>query len=187
MKAELSSLIDGELDEADQHKLFTVLREGDDLRAACREYHLIGDAIRRTPHLDIDLTARVMSELAHEPTVLAPSIPKRSTTESIPNPWTQGLLRIAAAVSGVAVVGWLALNAPSAPNEKSTLASVPPTTTTSLAAASQAASPPPTATASVSSEQAESMQPYLMAHQTYSPGSRFDGGAGYVRTVASVR
>ena len=34
---------------------------------------------------------------------------------------------------------------------------------------------------------ADRLQPYLMAHQAYSPGNRFDGGAGYVRTVATIR
>ncbi len=185
MKNDLSSLIDGELDEASQQTLLLALREDSALRAAWSEYQLIGDAIRRTPHLEIDLTARIISELAHEPTVLAPATQasrlqsRQAESESAASRWIQGAMRVAAAVSGVAVVGWLALNTPSATDEKPTLASRSP--------AIQLASSAPTPPRDEAADQAEHMQPYLMAHQTYSPGNRFDGGAGYVRTVASAR
>lgn len=168
MKSELSSLLDDDLGADRRQVLLTAMHNDAELRTAWDGYHLIGDALRRSPDLHVDLTSRVMDELRHEPTVLAPRArPAR------------GALRygaaLAASLTGVAVVGWLALQpmqpSPSLQQKTPFAAGLP----TKLAAA----------TTTVAN--AGRMQEYLMAHQAYSPSNRFDGGAGYIRTVSASR
>lgn len=168
MNSELSSLLDNELDADRQQALLTAMHKDAKLHTAWNDYHLIGDALRRSPDLHVDLTSRVMDELRHEPTVLAPRVrPAR------------GALRygaaLAASLTGVAVVGWLAVQ-PMQPTpallQKTPLA---------------AALPTKLATAAVTVANASRMQEYLVAHQAYSPSNRFDGGASYIRTVSASR
>jgi negative regulator of sigma E activity len=166
MKSELSFLLDNELDADRQQVLLTAMRNDAKLRSAWDDYLLIGDALRRSPDLHVDLTSRVMDELRHEPTVLAPRVR--------PSP---GALRygaaLAASLTGVAVVGWLALQ--------------PMQPTPSLLQKTPLATVQPTKLATVAVANAGRMQEYLVAHQAYSPSNRFDGGASYIRTVSASR
>mgnify|MGYP000984566451 FL=1 len=86
-------------------------------------------------------------------------------------------------MAGVGVVGWLALSAPqtasqNAPQRMARIVAVAPT--------AEVPHVVPTAQP-VQAGNASRMQAYLVAHQAYSPSNRFDGGAGYVRTVAATR
>lgn len=159
MKIELSSMIDNELVVHSQQALLTALQREKDMRTSWDTYILIGDTLRDSPELATDITASVVNALRNEPTILV--APARRT---------QGALRsvaaLAASLAGVAVVGWLALS--------------PPTSQTTLSPLAKAPKP---ATAPAS----ERMQEYLMAHQAYSPSSRIQGGASYIRTVSSSR
>ncbi|MDD5176946.1 MAG: RseA family anti-sigma factor [Sterolibacterium sp.] len=159
MKTELSTLLDDELEAYRHQSLLTALRNDTELRATMANYLLIGDALRGIPDLTTNLTASVMARLDKEPTLLAP--PARRSA---------GLLRdmaaLAASLTGVAVVAWLALSPPASP----TL--VPPV--------AQAKKPDVIATS-------ERMQEYLMAHQAYAPSSRIQGGASYIRTISASR
>ncbi|MCX7172767.1 MAG: RseA family anti-sigma factor [Proteobacteria bacterium] len=159
MKIELSAMIDDELDIHDQHALLAALRGKKDMRASWDSYILLGDALRGSPELATDLTANVMNALRNEPTILA--IPRRQAPSML-----RGVAALAASLAGVAVVGWLALS----PTASQT--SITPSAKTQI---------PPVASTSAR------MQEYLMAHQAYSPSSRIQGGASYIRTVSSSR
>ncbi len=169
MKSELSSLLDDELESDRRQAVLTVLCNDAEVRTKWCEYHLIGDALRRTPQLDIDLTARVMAGLQHEPAILAPQ-PHTARREV-----GQGVMRYAAAVAGVAAVAWLALSGPTATQPATQHAQQ------TLARMVVATQP------EVQPGNSSRMQAYLVAHQAYSPSNRFDGGAGYIRTVAAIR
>lgn len=159
MKNELSSLLDNELEAGNQLALFAALRTDKVMRDTWDAYVLIGDTLRSSPDLTTDITASVVAALHNEATIIAP--PLRS-----PSRVTRSLAALAASVAGVAVVAWLAL---SSPGNQTT---VPP-----LAKAQRPAAQPAS----------ERMQEYLMAHQAYSPSSRIQGGASYIRTVSSSR
>lgn len=159
MKKELSILLDDELDTYQHQPLLTALRNDPELRATMANYLLIGDALRGLPNLTTDLTANVMARLQNEPTVLAP--PARRSSRVL-----RDVAALAASLSGVAVVAWLALSPP-----------VSPTLTPTVA---QAKKPDVIATS-------ERMQEYLMAHQAYAPSSRIQGGASYIRTISVSR
>lgn len=159
MKIELSSMVDNELDIDDQHALLAVLRSDRNMRASWDSYMLLGDALRGSPELATDLTANVMNALRNEPTILA--VPKRQTPGAF-----RRVAALAASLAGVAFVGWLTLS--------------PPASQTSIAPLAKIPAPPIASTSA-------RMQEYLMAHQAYSPSSRIQGGASYIRTVSSSR
>ncbi|HQN65740.1 MAG TPA: sigma-E factor negative regulatory protein [Methylophilus sp.] len=105
MKDQLSALIDGEMVLDDAQHLLTGLGAGGELKEAWQHYHLIGDAMRGDTQVRIDLTARIMTAIENEPTVLAPSAvkanaPSRTSSWAFPKVWS-----IAASVAAVMFVG----------------------------------------------------------------------------------
>lgn len=186
-RREISSLMDGELDPDRQQVLLTALHSHKGLRAAWSDYHLIGDALRlrEASALQSDLAGRVMAGLRNEPVVLAPRKPAE-----------RGLMRYAAALAaslaGVGVVAWLAFQpgqpgpAPSPMAQKAS--PLPAVAALAPALPSSPSSPGAVVAADVANPAtAGRMQEYLLAHQAYSPINRFDGGAGYIRTVSANR
>lgn len=71
MKNQLSSLIDNELDINEAEHILNATKANDDVRAAWKHYHLIGDAMRGDAEMAGDFSSRVMQALENEPTVLA--------------------------------------------------------------------------------------------------------------------
>ena len=134
-----------------------------DLRRAWEGYHLIGDALRRSPALDRRLTSRIMERLDDEPAVLAPP---RRRLQAHP---LRASLAVAATAAGVALVAWVAL--------------VPTTTQLSVLPA-QARAPAKDAVAARATANSR-LQEYMVAHQTYSPANSILGGTAYVRTVSA--
>lgn len=158
MKSQLSSMLDNELEPHQHRSLLTALHSDAELRGTMFSYLLIGDALRSSEDLSGNLTGSVMARLAAEPTVLAPPMRR-------PDHLLRNMTALAASLTGVAVVVWLAL--------------VPPTSQT-LPPVARLAKPEAVATS-------ERMQEYLMAHQAYSPSSRIQGGASYIRTISASR
>ena len=72
MKAEISALMDGELERREAEGMIDALKTGSSARETWRNYHLIGDAMRGAPLLSAGFAARVTVRLDQEPTVLAP-------------------------------------------------------------------------------------------------------------------
>lgn len=143
MKQNLSSLMDGELDDAASTQCIRALDADPELKAAWNEYHLIGDAIRGSALLSVDVRAEVGQALQQEPTVLAPK-PKRGSGS--------GLMRYAMAASFAlaGVVGWAVWQSQPEP--------VP-------GLMAQAVSTPQGGAVQVSAEQASSRNSYLQAHR----------------------
>jgi sigma-E factor negative regulatory protein RseA len=157
MKENISALMDGELDERATPQILDALGRGGEAFDAWSTYHLIGDALRRSRLLSEGFAARVASELAREPTVLAP----RALRPAPPRRW----YALAASLAAVALVGWLAF-APQDPVR-------PPLAQAPLPPAAPAAVPLPSGTSD-----------YLLAHQAFSPRVSLQGVAPYVRTVS---
>lgn len=162
MKTRISALMDGELEQHEVAETLQALRRSDTLRSEWRDGHLIGAALRGERGLDLDVTARVMSALEAEPTVMAP--PSRRAPA-----WQRPLLALAASAAGVAVVAWLALTPDGG---------LPPTAAGGLAAAR----PGP---AVVHAQSTPRLQEYLVAHQAHAPGGVIGGAARNIRTVAA--
>ncbi|PWT75008.1 MAG: hypothetical protein C5B46_03220 [Proteobacteria bacterium] len=155
----LSEMMDGELNEQEARAEIRRATQDPALKQQWETYHLIRDVLRN----DIvaggtRLSARVAAQLQNEPTIMAPHtrFPARLVRYSLP---------MAAAVAGIAVVGWLAL-------------SMGPTSHPDATRAAQQGTVAPVA-------QAKEREYYLLAHREFSPASAMQGVASYVRTVAT--
>ena len=162
MKTRISALMDGELEDHEIAETLAALRRSEALCDQWRDCHLIGAAMRGEGGLDIGVTAKVMSALEVEPTVLAPASRRRPE-------WQRPALALAASVAGVALVAVLAL----APGGTGA-----PSGASGLAGAKQAP-------VLAQSQSTPRLQEYLVAHQAYAPAGAMVGGARNIRTVAA--
>jgi len=157
MNEQVSQLMDGEADDAEAQRFFSALQDPE-MQREWHTYHLIGDVLRDTSVVSDDFMGRFSARLAEEPTVLAPHrLPKHS-------PRTMAL-SAAASVTAVGLVVWAVLQTGGAhvPVEQG-LAQV---SSVELASAD--------------------VNPYLLAHQEYSPSVAMQGRDPYIRTVSEVR
>jgi sigma-E factor negative regulatory protein RseA len=157
MNEQISELMDGELDDEMATRLFGALKSSDAVQD-WQTYHLIGDALRATPSLSPDFMERFSARLADEPTVLAPRRAHKRAPRLI-------ALSAAASLTAVGLVVWAVLHtgAPNAPNEL-LVAKAPQVMLTSA-----------------------SVNPYLLAHQEYSPSIAMEGAGSYVGTAPEIR
>ncbi|BAN35217.1 anti sigma-E protein, RseA [Sulfuricella denitrificans skB26] len=102
MESRISALTDGELDHEEANEILISAREQTELQQKWNMYHLIGDSLRHTSALSPDLNARIASQLAKEPTVLAPRRP-------LPNRRPLIALSAAASIAAVSLVAWVAM------------------------------------------------------------------------------
>ena len=164
MKHDISALLDDELGEDDADRAIDALRRDKELQEAWNTYHLSGDVLRRSPEYSPHLSRQVMARLLKEPVLFVPvAQPKRSPLRLA--------LPMAAAIMGMAAVGWVALslNTPQ-PVE--------------LAAKTHSAG----GSAAPAKDQTPSgaLKEYLVAHQAHSPSGGIQGVAPYVRTVSEI-
>jgi len=155
----ISQLMDGELGEREARLQIRRLESDPSLMQAWDTYHLIGDALRDDIPLGTDFERRLRQRLDGEPTVIAPNVhfASRLVRYSLP---------LAAAVAGVAVVGWLALSSQPQPAPGPVARIAPTVVATETPATGQ-------------------MSDYLLAHQEFSPTAAMQGVASYVRTVSN--
>jgi sigma-E factor negative regulatory protein RseA len=165
MKPDISALLDGELEPGEASRAIDVLRRDKELQEAWHAYHLIGDALRRSPVYLPGLSAKVMTRLTEEPVLFAPSAqPKRTPLRFA--------LPLAAAVMGMAAVGWVALSL-NAPQPIELAAKPRPANEQAASVAEQSSS--------------GALKEYLVAHQAHSPSGSIQGVAPYVRSVSEIR
>jgi sigma-E factor negative regulatory protein RseA len=169
----ISALMDGELEGQEATSALGEVFGQAAGRADWERYHLISDALRSEYLLSKSFSEKVSRRLEAEPTVLAP---RRQSL--LPQRVQKTALSLAASVSAIAVVAWLAFsNNPIEPgggagqlalkDEKPPIAAV---------------------TAGPARPQLAAMEgsvgAYLLAHQEYSPTTQIQGVASYVRTLA---
>lgn len=167
MKNKISALMDGELDNVDIADTIAQIKKTEELRNEWATYHLIGDTLRQSVVVPIDIAPNVSMRLAAEPTVLAP----RSPTEHKSRVFA---LSVAASImTAVAAVVWMSMQTMDRPLEPITEKSV-------LQAAVQ--TEPTVISASVLAP--AQINDYLLAHWEFSPRTAMHGAAPYIRTVA---
>jgi len=165
----ISQLMDGELGPHESRLQIGRLEQEGGLAEAWATYHLIRDVLRDEAGIGAGVAQHVCERLRHEPAVVAPysRFVPRVVLHSLP---------LAAAVAGVAIVGWLALTPP--PPSGRTPSAVAEGSAPSLSnEAPPRAVPRPLALADAQ------VNEYLLAHQEYSPTTAMQGVASYVRTV----
>jgi sigma-E factor negative regulatory protein RseA len=174
--AELSALLDGELDPHELRPALNAVVGDADLCTVWDSYVLIGDQLRNEPIATPDLTANVMAKLREEPVVLAP----RNLLLTRHN---HPLLALAASVAGVVVVGWLAWAGNVAPvPAENRLAAVSPAPTFTRSSAPKLAQVP--TVAEVNEPASGDMSEYLLAHQTQASAFRLGDNTHSIRTVS---
>ncbi len=167
MNSKISELIDGELARHEAGGAFDALRGDGEARHRWRTYHLIGDAMRETPLLSADFSARLAARLAGEPTVLAP--PPLPLRRPVLERRRWQLLSAAASITAVAFVSFAYFS------QDPAVVAPPLASVTPVAPAVESAQVAPP----------EAANDYLLAHQGYSPRNSLQGMAPYVRTVSS--
>lgn len=179
MKEQLSALMDSELSDAEALRLIKSMKSAPAMQEAWDAYHLVGDALRKSPQLGVDFSAKLSQRLAQEPTILAP----RREVAPIQQSRRFPALSIAASVAAVSLVGILALqiariNQSVAPAQ---VASVPVVQQLALAAPGSKVEKrsSPATPANVEFTRA-TPNTYLLAHQEFSPSY----APAYVRAVS---
>lgn len=169
----LSAMVDDEARPGEQERAFARLRTEADLKAVWSRYHLIGDVIHGNSgeYLQVDISTRVMAQLADEPTLLAPR-PGRS--------WVKPLagLAVAASVTGVAIMMVQESDTPHGVNP-------PPVATVERSDFIRITPPatPVSAVASRSSKRDPRLDPYLVNHNEYAAVANKPGGLPYIVLV----
>lgn len=177
MRDEISALMDGELDPEAAAGVIAQLKKADELHSEWVVYHLISDALGQTEALPVDITQRVRTRLAAEPTVLAPRPPIIKHKARV--------FAAAASVAAVAMIGLMNLqttdrSVENLADNKSTPAAINTATNTTAQAA------PAVISVSASLPAPAQINDYLLAHRQFSP-SAMHGTAPYMHTVAESR
>lgn len=186
-REQISALMDGELDEARTQTLCAQWKS-DESSECWAAYHLIGDALRNECPAQKGFARRFAERLAAEPTVLAPGYQPLAQGRGASGwqaavrsrPWHYGMAA-AASAAAVGLVGWFGMQEFSFGPGLTELASARPARAT-LAAAADARS------IAQMNRKAQNLgiNPYLLAHQEYSPATAIQGVRPYVRTVADM-
>lgn len=172
----ISALMDGELDDAQKNAQLERLRGDADSRERWDLFHVIGDALRGERMLSHDFARRIAERLATEPTVLAPrrSVVRKAATYA---------LSLAASLSAVAMVAWVAL-APTGLTSSRDLAG-PVAAVVGQPAPATPIAPPASPVMVVSVPSGGTMNDYILAHQGFSPSTAIQGVAPYIRGVSA--
>lgn len=158
-KENISSLVDGELQDSDAQRCISLLRDDREARENWETCQLIGDVLRG--HVTPGFTEKVRARLESEPALLVPWTRAWNTERVL-----RMAMSAAASVAAVALVSWLVLGG-NAPEQ-------------------QVARGPGGAQTQARAETAvQPVTDYLLAHQRYSSSSAVQGVAPFVRTVAA--
>jgi sigma-E factor negative regulatory protein RseA len=165
----ISQLMDGELEGQECSVHLRRLAQDAGLAQSWSTYHLIRDVLRDEASCGYDLADRVRQRLEKEPTVIAPHtrLSARIARYTLP---------MAAAVAGVAVVGWLALSLRPQIESTGLIAK------TNVEQVTKPVLPVPAPIVASADGQ---LNDYLLAHQDLSPSTAIQGFAPYIRTVST--
>ncbi len=174
MSEQLSALMDGEFTPDEMARQISALKQDSELRQTWVAYHVLGDALRKSPQLSLDFTAKLAQKLAEEPTVLAPHKRQPSTPR-----YAMPLAASVAAVSLVGVLAWQMVWVN--PVDTPVLLAATPVTVKSKATQPEQLAVITPARVQFSRVVSNS---YLLAHQEFSPSYAMEGIPAYVRTVS---
>lgn len=160
--SEVSALVDGEIEGAAADRVLDRLRADADARADWEMFHLIGDTLRGELSHNVGRADRIMQRIEAEPTVLAP-MRRNSQPRKF---W----LAAAASVMAVSALGWLALTM-----QDARIGSPLPTEGSTLARNVGDQTSPASSLSVPAGSERDAIQPYLVAHQAFSPIGKLQG------------
>lgn len=74
LENEVSALMDGELESEDVSRVVEMLDRNSELKQHWETYHLIGDALRQSSQLSMNLSEAVATKLKDEPIIYSPNV-----------------------------------------------------------------------------------------------------------------
>ena len=158
MKQEISTLMDGELFDEDAEIILNKLNQQPDNHDTWQTYHLIGDVLRQSDHVHINISPAMRERLQAEPTILAPHSRANHNAK-----WFA--LSAVASVMALAVVAWLSMQIGSETTPPIALQQSNVALSTNLPA--------------------NGLDDYLIAHQEFSPRTGVYGTTSYAHTVSN--
>jgi sigma-E factor negative regulatory protein RseA len=166
--------MDGELDKQDASSIIEVLIRNDDLQEEWKTYHLIGDALRHSSRLSINISSGVNQRLEIEPTVFSPY------TSDIPKQQKYKVFAFAMAASVIAMIsGWVIMHDLYEPRQ--IIVAEHSNNNSNLNAASMMVLSP-TSVRNYPYSPVE-MNDYLFVHREFSPGTAMRGQVTNVHAV----
>lgn len=174
MKSKVSALMDGELDQQDVTNVIEAIRKDNDLQNEWRYYHLIGDTLRKSSRLSMNISSRVSQKLITEPTVFSPNVTKAIQKQKY------RIFTLAAAASVVAMISaGLIMNNLYRP-QQITIAEQSNQENNLTAAPIMVSSPP---LIHNYSHPPVEINDYLFVHREFSPGITMRGQANNIHNV----
>lgn len=74
MKNIVSELMDGELDRQNVMHILEAIKKDRELQEEWKTYHLIGDTLRQSSRLSMNISSSINQKLKAEPTILSPAV-----------------------------------------------------------------------------------------------------------------
>lgn len=171
MKNKISSFMDGELDQQDVPGMIEAIKKNDELKEEWKMYHLIGDSLRQSSRLSMNISRSVSQQLKSEPTILSPSFSPKASTSN-PNYQKYKVFGFSIAASIVAMVaGWLVMHDLYEPRTMMVAEQSKRNNDLNVSPA-VASTPPPT---HYFSHPPIEINDYLFVHREFSPGSMMRG------------
>lgn len=167
--------MDGELDQRDVSNIIEAIRKDDELQGEWEAYHLIGDTLRQSSKLSMNISSGVSQRLQAEPTVLSPNI------SNLEKKLKRKVYAFSVAASVIAMVSaWLVIQNLHEPQQ--IIMAEQPNYNHNLSIAPIPVSLPPPAINNYSHPQSE-INDYLFVHREFSPGVTMRGQATNVNSV----
>lgn len=173
MKSKISAFMDGELLKQDSTIIIKQLNEDNDFREDWKTYHLIGDALRHSSRLSIDVSPSINQILKTEPIILIPNTANNPQREKFK------VLAFSVAASVIAMISaWAFMyNSSYAPQSSFIADNQKPKNNLTVVPASVTASP------AISNYPSADINDYLFVHREFSPGGHMRGQITNVNSV----
>lgn len=170
MKEKLSALVDNELNELEERRVFTALQGDGSLRDTWERYHLVRAALRQDMEILAahDTAGRVTTRLDAEPSRTA-SFKRQAISRFI------GTFAIAASVAAIAIVGVQWIHQPSSSLQQLVAANKPVAEKTVRSGTTRWDMKEP--------ETESALNAYLVEHDEFASTSGIGGMMPYVRVV----
>ena len=173
MKNKVSELMDGELVAEEANDVIKQLKQKNELQNDWDNYHLIGDSLRQSSRLSIDISKQVSEQLKSEPAILVSNV---SAKASEPHKRVNYALSVAASIV-VVLVGWLGLQTLHQP---SPIIVVDNQMDSNMPVMPVASTVSPTHVHSLAPAE---FNDYLFVHGEFSPGTATHGPSNYLHQV----
>lgn len=175
--------MDGELAKQEAPNVIEALRKNGEWQKEWETYHLIGDVLRQSSHLSMNLSSSVSQQLKTEPTILFPNT-SINTSSTFKQPKHKIFAFSMAASVIVMISTWIVMHNPSYETQQTKIAenpqSLPQENNLKNVVPVMVSSPP-----SSSNYSPVEINDYLFVHREFSSGTHMGGQATNIKNNAA--